>query len=68
MTRRFSQELPALVSLAARLLHWRPHEFWSATPAELAMALIDPQAIQAQLITRQTIEQLMERERNGRSI
>ena len=65
MTRRFSQELPALLSLAARLLHWRPHEFWSATPAELVMALADPRATPAQPMTRQTIEQLMERERNG---
>lgn len=68
MTRGFSQELPALVSLAARLLHWKPHDFWTATPAELEMALTDPQAAPARRITRQTIEQLMERECNGRSI
>src|SRR3546814_18841058 len=48
VTRRFSQELPALASLAARFLHWRPHEFWSATPAELVMALADPQTAPAQ--------------------
>jgi hypothetical protein len=29
-------------SLSARLLGWRPGEFWSATPAELAMALAAP--------------------------
>lgn len=65
MTRRFSQELPGLLSLAARFLRWRPDEFWSATPEELAMALADPQAAPAQPMTRQFIEQLMERERNG---
>jgi len=29
-------------ALSARLLGWRPAEFWAATPAELAMALTDP--------------------------
>jgi Phage tail assembly chaperone protein, TAC len=28
--------------LSARLLGWRPAEFWQSTPAELAMALADP--------------------------
>jgi uncharacterized phage protein (TIGR02216 family) len=65
VTRRFSLELPGLLSLAARLLHWKPDEFWSATPAELAMAIADPQATPTRPMTRQIIEQLMERERNG---
>lgn len=30
-----------LSGLAARLLGWRPDEFWMATPAELAAALRD---------------------------
>jgi hypothetical protein len=29
-------------ALSARLLGWRPGDFWTATPAELAMALADP--------------------------
>lgn len=29
-------------ALAARLLGWRPDEFWNATPTELAMALAAP--------------------------
>lgn len=29
----------ALCGLAARTLGWRPHDFWTATPAELAAAL-----------------------------
>jgi hypothetical protein len=29
-------------ALSARLLGWRPAEFWAATPAELTMALADP--------------------------
>jgi hypothetical protein len=30
-------------ALAARLLGWRPAEFWNATPAELVMALAAPE-------------------------
>jgi hypothetical protein len=36
-----------LAGLAGALLGWRPHEFWRATPAELAAvldALTPPQA------------------------
>ena len=31
-----------LSSAAAALLGWRPDEFWQATPAELALALVAP--------------------------
>ena len=33
---RFGEGAQQLSGLAARLLGWRPHEFWAATPAELA--------------------------------
>jgi hypothetical protein len=50
-------------SLSARLLGWRPGEFWNATPAELAMALTEP----ADLATpsppsRDLIARMMERD------
>ena len=32
----------ALYGIAARLLGWKPHDFWAATPAELAAALAPP--------------------------
>lgn len=50
----------ALCALAARALGWRPHEFWSATPAELAAALglSAPPAVPG--IDRQTLQRLME--------
>lgn len=35
----FAAAALALCGLAARALGWRPAEFWSATPAELAAAL-----------------------------
>jgi len=52
--------------LAARLLGWRPEEFWRATPAELALALADPDA--ADRVTppnRETIAKMMERDDNA---
>ncbi|WP_156447450.1 phage tail assembly chaperone, partial [Blastomonas sp. CCH1-A6] len=35
---RFADAARALSGLAARLLGWRPQEFWQATPDELAAA------------------------------
>ena len=35
----FGARAVAFSGLAARALGWRPAEFWSATPAELAWAL-----------------------------
>lgn len=35
----FGERAAALSGLAARLLGWRPDEFWRATPAELGNAL-----------------------------
>ena len=39
MSHSFGEAAGRWCGLAARLLGWRPGEFWSATPAELAMAL-----------------------------
>lgn len=41
---RFGDVASRLSSAAALFLGWRPHEFWGATPAELALAL-GPQEI-----------------------
>jgi hypothetical protein len=43
MTRAcFADAARGLAGLAARLLGWRPDEFWQATPDELAAALTVP--------------------------
>ena len=39
----FGQAAERLSGVAAQLLGWRPEEFWSATPAELASALRPPE-------------------------
>lgn len=45
---RFGERAAMLSGLAARLLGWRPDEFWRATPAEMAAAfqteMIEPVA------------------------
>ena len=51
-----------LSALAARLLGWRPAEFWAATPAELAAILApDPQP-SAQPLSRAEMNRMMESE------
>ena len=43
MNERFGQSALKLYGFAARLLGWRPQEFWAATPAELTAALAPPE-------------------------
>ena len=50
--------LLGLYALAARLLGWRPGEFWAATPAELVAALATPGAPAS--LDRDTLNKLME--------
>ena len=40
----FGEAAARLCNAASLLLGWRPDEFWSATPAELALALQPPSA------------------------
>ena len=35
----FAESASVLAGMAGALLGWRPHEFWAATPAELATVL-----------------------------
>ena len=53
-------------SLAARMLGWRPGEFWQATPAELLGSICDPEARDKSLgPSRELIDQMLERDRHG---
>jgi hypothetical protein len=38
----FGEAAARLSGAASLLLGWRPDEFWNATPAELAIALLPP--------------------------
>lgn len=65
MTQNFADAVPAICGLAAQLLNWRPAEFWTATPTELAMALSDPKDQAISPCTREQLNMMMEAENNG---
>ncbi|MGN6497855.1 MAG: phage tail assembly chaperone, partial [Tsuneonella sp.] len=60
----FSASAVTFCSFAARALGWRPHEFWAATPAELAACLADPSAPPAAM-DRAQLNRLLEADRDG---
>ena len=63
MTATFADATRRWCALAARLLGWRPGEFWSATPEELLMALADPAGSDpASPPSREAIARMMERD------
>lgn len=63
MSTTFAEAAARWCPLAARLLGWRPGEFWSATPAELAMALAEPaDPACPPPPTREAIARMMERD------
>ena len=61
MTRRFAPGAVRLAGLTARLLGWRPHEFWAATPAELA-AVLSPAGADDPALSRTDLTRMMERD------
>lgn len=65
MTDSFGGAAARWCGLAARLLGWRPAEFWGATPAELAMALAAPEdPTTPPPPSREAIARMMERDAN----
>jgi uncharacterized phage protein (TIGR02216 family) len=56
----FGEAAARLSRAAAMRLGWRPDDFWSATPAELALALQAP-AVASEAPDRSTIEDLRRR-------
>ncbi|MFA9200905.1 MAG: phage tail assembly chaperone [Cypionkella sp.] len=65
MPETFAPHTLTLCALAARVLGWRPGEFWGATPAELAACLADPSAAAAAPLGRAELDRLMENEADG---
>ncbi|MCB2062177.1 MAG: phage tail assembly chaperone [Novosphingobium sp.] len=64
MSDSFGPHAVRLFTLAAKLLGWRPADFWSATPAELAAALAPLADGTGDPLARTELEKMMERE-NG---
>lgn len=64
MTDTFGARAAALCGLAARALSWRPHEFWVATPSELAAALAPPDSGPGEGLARADLQRMMDND-NG---
>ncbi|WP_379548765.1 phage tail assembly chaperone [Qipengyuania sp. DSG2-2] len=59
MQERLADSVPQLAALAAQALGWKPREFWSATPAELALSLAPPAgAASRDTISRDDIDRM----------
>jgi uncharacterized phage protein (TIGR02216 family) len=60
VTDRFAVAAGQLAGVAGRFLGWRPDEFWSATPAELAAILMPVEGDCASPLGRAELTRLME--------
>jgi uncharacterized phage protein (TIGR02216 family) len=54
-----------LAGLVPRALGWRPHEFWDATPAELAAIFTTGDGAGGAPLSRGELAALMERDGDG---
>ena len=66
MSDRFGTVAARHAGLAARVLGWRPREFWIATPAELIVSLGLTESGAVATIDRAELERMMDRD-HGRS-
>ena len=62
MTRHFGDRAVRLYAVAARILGWRPPDFWAATPAELLAALAPAQAETESGLDRSELNRLMDQD------
>jgi hypothetical protein len=62
---RFTPGAARLAGLIPRALGWRPDDFWNATPAELTSIFASGEAEQSEPLSRNDLERLLERERDG---
>lgn len=59
----FVEAIEPLCAITARHLGWRPGDFWTATPRELALAIRDPDAVATPAApSRELIAEMMERD------
>ena len=61
----FADGARRLAGLVPRALGWRPGEFWSATPAELAAILGEAEDSGGEPLGRAEMTALMERDSDG---
>ena len=61
----FADAARRLAGQAALLFGWRPHEFWNATPAELAAIFAALGDVRTPAVNRETLTALLERDADG---
>ena len=61
----FAEAARLLAGQTALLLGWRPSDFWSATPAELAAIFAALAGARPAAISRDNLNALLERDRDG---
>jgi hypothetical protein len=64
MSGTFTDSARRLAGLTCRLFGWRPGDFWTCTPAELA-ALFSADEPEGAPLSRADLTAMMERERDG---
>jgi hypothetical protein len=64
MNDSFGRAAQRLAGLSARVLGWRPADFWHATPAELSAAITPTDADATSAVGREDISRMMEQD-NG---
>jgi hypothetical protein len=62
VSERFSDGAARLSGQIPRLFGWRPADFWEATPAEVAAILTAFEPGEAEPLSRNELEQLLERD------
>lgn len=65
MSGTFARSARELAGQTALLLGWRPGEFWSATPAELAAIFAAQASIEPPSLSRTDLTALLEQDRDG---
>lgn len=65
MSELFAPHATRLCGALCRQLSWRPPDFWSATPAEIAAIFTDDTAGDQPWMDRDTLIAMMERDGHG---
>ena len=64
-TMKLSPRARLLAGVSARALGWRPDDFWSSTPSEMAAILAAQESHEEMTVSRVELNAMMERDGDG---